>query len=116
MIKWKYGGYLNHKAEMLPDGSIQIDPNPGTAVTGSSKKRLFSQMKDHLSFHTHIETLNPLLKEALAISSMEELTKYDKLAAWMSALDGMQSIYPDIMENSGEDDNFVHIDLKGRAV
>jgi hypothetical protein len=116
LIKWTYGGYLNHKAEMLPDGTIQVDPLPGTAMTAGSKKRLFSIMKDHLNFHARVEPLNPLLKEALAISSMEELTKFDKLAAWMSALDGLQSIYPEIMENSGDSDNFVQIDLKGRAV
>lgn len=116
IIKWKYGGYLNHRAEILPDGQLQIDPMPGTAVSGGSKKRLFSQMKDHLSEHVHVETLNPLLKEALSIASMEELTKYDKLAAWMSAIDGMQSIYPEIMEISGEDDNFVNIGITGRAV
>ena len=34
----------------------------------------------------------------------------------MSAIDGLQSIYPEIMEISGEDDNFVNIGITGRAV
>lgn len=116
LIKWQYGGYLNHMAEQLPDGSIQVQPEPGTYMNGVNKKRLFSQLKDQLENHAHIETLPPLLKETISISAMEELTKHDLLAAWMAALEGMNSLYPQIMATNDDTGEVLHIDLKGRAV
>lgn len=114
LVNWRYGGYLNHHAEALQSGQVQIEQSPGTHLHGSSKKRGFSLVKDQLIDHVHTETLKPLLQQARDISSMEELTKYDTLAAYMQALDGSRSIYGELMEQESGDVD--HIDLKGRAV
>lgn len=115
IIKWRYGGYLNHKAEILPNQSLQIDPSPGSYMTGKEKKTMFGLMKDQLNNHTQAETLLPLLKQAMAISSMEELTKYDMLAAYMSALIGAESIYSDVMQYQ-ENEEIYELGITGKRV
>jgi len=115
IIKWEYGGYLNHEAEILPDGRLQITPEPGTYLQGVSKKRVFSLMKDQLTNHISIETLPPLLQDALNIGTMEELTKYDTLASYMAALDGARSIYAEVMAGY-ENDEVVTINALGKVI
>jgi hypothetical protein len=117
LIKWRYGAFLNHKAEVLPDGNIQVDPSPGTHLLGSSKKRIFTLAKDQLVNHAHIEPIYPLLKQARDIASMEELTKHDGLAAYMAALDGARSIYADVMEyHSVEHEDIICLGIEGKRV
>lgn len=115
IIKWLYGGYLNHKAEILPNQTLQIDPSPGSYMTGKEKKTMFNLMKDQLNNHIKAETLLPLLKQAMAISSMEELTKYDLLAAGMSALIGAQSIYSEVMQYQ-ENEEIYELGITGKRV
>ena len=116
IIKWHYGGYLNHRAEYLPTGGVSIDPEPGTYLTGLAKKRVFSLAADQFKDHVEHENLIPLLKQASQISSMEELTKYDILAGYMAALDGARSIYGDMMEAMEGSTDGYHINIQGRAV
>ncbi len=115
IIKWRYGGYLNHKAEILPNQQLQIDPSPGSFMTGKEKKTGFGLMKDQLNNHVKVETLLPLLKQTMAIGSMEELTKYDGLASYMSALIGAESIYGEIMEYQ-EDEEIYQLGISGKRV
>lgn len=115
IIEWKYGGYLNHNAEILPSGQLQIDPMPGSFMSPVVKKRAFSLAKDQLVNHVHIEQLPSLLKQAKEISSMEELTKYDKLASWLNALVGVESIYSEVM-GYGDEEEIMSLGLIGRAV
>jgi len=116
IIRWQYGGYLNHMAEQFPDGRIQVDPTPGTFMATQSKKKMFTLAKDHLVDHTHIEKITPLLRQAKDISSMEELTKYDLLAAFMAALIGDTSIYADIMQFQDGNDEVVSLGIQGKVV
>jgi len=116
LIKWKYGGYLNHHAEILPNGEIQVDQSPGTHMGGVSKKRVFNLMKDQLVNHAHIEQLPALLKSLVGISSMEELTRYDDIAAYMAALDGARSIYSEIMEYQSNSEDVMCLGIEGKVV
>lgn len=115
IIEWKYGGYLNHNAEILPNGQLQVDPMPGTFMSPNIKKKGFSLLKDQLVNHVHIECLPSLLKQAKEISSMEELTKYDRLASWLNALIGTESIYAEVMSYQ-EDEEVTSLGIMGRAV
>lgn len=115
LIEWKYGGYLNHNTNILPSGEIQIDPNAGTHLMGENKKKLFSYTKDQLTEHVHVEPLPSVLKQAAEISSMEQLTKYDRLASYMHGVAGLQSVYAEMLESM--DDNDVDcLGITGRAV
>ena len=116
IIKWKYGGFLNHMAELSPDGRVNIDPNPGSFVSGSTKKKMFTLAKDHFMDHIQNESILPLLKQALSITSMEELTKYDLLASFMNALIGDTSLYPEIMKMQDGDDDVLCLGITGKAI
>jgi hypothetical protein len=116
LIKWKYGGYMNHHAEKLPNGEIQIDQSPGTFLGGVSKKRVFNLMKDQLVNHAGIEQIPSLLKSLVGISSMEELTRYDDIAAYMAALDGARSIYSEIMEYQSNTEDVMCLGIEGKRV
>ena len=83
---------------------------------GVSKKRVFNLMKDQLVNHAHIEQIPPLLKSLIEISSMEELTKYDDIAAYMAALDGAQSIYSDIMAYQSESEEVMCLGIEGKNI
>jgi len=116
LIKWKYGGYLNHHAEILPNGEIQIDQSPGTHMGGVSKKRVFNLMKDQLVNHASIEQIPSLLKNLVKIAAMEELTRFDDIAAYMAALDGARSIYCEIMEYQSNSDEVMCLGIEGKRV
>lgn len=116
LIKWEYGGYLNHNAEILPGGEVQIDPKPGTYMGGVSKKRVFGLMKDQLVNFVGKEQLPSLLKSLKDIASMEELTRYDDIAAYMAALDGARSIYSEIMEFQRDSDDVMSLGIEGRNI
>ena len=88
---------------------------PGSFMSPVVKKRAFSLAKDQLVNHVHIEQLPSLLKQAKEISSMEELTKYDKLASWLNALVGIESIYSEVM-GYGDEEEIMTLGLIGRAV
>jgi len=116
LIKWKYGGYLNHHAEILPNGEIQVDQSPGTHMSGVSKKRVFLLMKDQLVNHAKIEQIPSLLKNLIKIASMEELTRFDDIAAYMAALDGARSIYCEIMEYQENSEEVMCLGIEGKRV
>ena len=47
---------------------------------------------------------------------MEDLTKYDVLAAWMHAILGSTSMYKDYMSTEQDDGELTQINAMGRAV
>ena len=97
IIKMKFGGYLNFKTETLADGEIKINYVPGTVLGANNKATGFGLMSDYFEQHWKVEPIWEILNDADEISSMEELTKYDGLAAVMQALFGDQSLYPELL-------------------
>ena len=47
---------------------------------------------------------------------MEELTKYDDIAAYMAALDGSRSRYSEVMEFQRENEEVISLGIEGRRV
>jgi predicted nucleic acid-binding protein len=107
IVEWKFSGYLNFMVEILADGQHKIAPKPGTHLTTPTKKKGFSLLADYFAYHSHLEPIYEFLEEADMISSMEQLTAFDRLAAHLQALLGDDSIYSDLMFNLQEDDDKV---------
>jgi hypothetical protein len=93
--------------EVLADGTVKRAPKPGTALATQSKKTGFGLLSDYWSYHSHTEPIYEILEEADSISSTEQLTMYDLLAAAMQCLIGNESIYPDIISEKMEDEGKV---------
>jgi hypothetical protein len=107
IVEWKFSGYLNFMVEILADGQHKIAPKPGTHLTTPTKKKGFSLLADYFAYHSHLEPIYEFLEEADMISSMEQLTAFDRLAAHLQALLGDDSIYSDLMFSLQEDDDKV---------
>ena len=73
-------------------------------------------MKDQLVNHASIEQIPSLLKSLVGIASMEELTRYDDIAAYMAALDGARSIYSEIMEYQSNTEDIMCLGIEGKRV
>lgn len=116
LVKWLYGGYLNHMAEILPRGELQVQQEPGSYMTATAKKKMFSLGRDYFSYHIQNEGIRLLLKQAVEIPSMEDLTKYDALAALLNAIMGATSLYAECMKDWDIDDGMTNINVIGRAV
>lgn len=116
LVEWLFGGYLNHMAEILPRGEIQIQEQPGSFMGLASKKQMFSYAKDHFVNHIQNESIRYVLKQAIEIASMEDLTKYDALAALLNAITGTKSIYHEIMTHWDADEKIQNLNIIGRAV
>jgi hypothetical protein len=102
IVKQKMGGYLNFKLEILANGEPKMSYTPGTSITGFNKSSGFSLLADYLINNWQIEPIYEILSDCDEISSMEELTKYDRLASALQALFGDESLYADYL--SGEFD------------
>ena len=109
LIENRFGGYLNYKVEILADGQPKRSPKPGTALGGESKKSGFTLLADYLNNHSHVEPIYEFLEDADKISAIEELTKYDRLAAHMQALIGDSSIYSELMFGSQMEEDSVEV-------
>lgn len=116
LVDWLYGGYLNHMAEILPRGELQIQQEPGSFMSTQSKKKMFSYAKDHFVNHIQNEGIRHVLRQAVEISSMEDLTKYDALAALLNAIMGTQSLYHEIMTHWDVEEEMTNLNFYGRAV
>ena len=60
-------------------------------------------LADHLIYHCHIESIKEILSDCDDISSIEELTKYDRLASVIQTLFGDESLYPDYLSGEFEE-------------
>ena len=106
LVEARFGGYLNYNVEILAEGQVKRAPKAGTNLSTNTKKHGFNLLADYIASHAHNEPIDEFLEEADMISTLEELTKYDRLAAHMHALIGNDSIYADLlfgtMEEEGE--------------
>ncbi len=107
IVEMRFGGYLNYNVERLADGQLRIASKPGTSLSIQTKKKGFSLLADYIANYTHVEPIYEFLEDADTISSIEQLTAFDRLAAHMHALIGDDSVYSDIMQTSVDDDSVV---------
>lgn len=103
IVEMKFGGYLNYMLDYTADGVPKRAGKPGTALATGSKKNGFTLLADQFNNHSEIEPMLEMLEEADEISAMEELTKYDLLAAAMQAKIGETSDYRFFMEMDNEE-------------
>jgi hypothetical protein len=97
IVRSHMGGYLNYKVELLANGEPKMSYVPGTALGGNNKSSGFALLADYYEYYWAIDPIYELICSCDDISSMEELTKYDDIAAAIQALFGDQSLYPDLM-------------------
>lgn len=116
IVEWRFGGYLNHMAQTMPFEEIEVDRQPGSKMNPTNKKKMFSLAKDHFVHHVKNESISLILKQAMEISSMEQLTAYDAFAAWLNAIYGSTSLYHLIMDHNRDDGDVTRINAYGRAV
>jgi len=98
IVEKRFAGYLNFNVEMLADGQYKIASKPGTFLTPKRKKDGFTFLADYVSLYCENEPIYEFLDDLDQISSMEELTKHDRIAAHMHALIGDDSIYADLLD------------------
>jgi len=103
IVEAGFGGYLNYMVEFTADGVPKRAPKTGTALGVQTKKTGFSLLADYVSFHCHNEPIYEFLEEADQISSMEQLTTMDRLAAHIQALLGDTSPYGEMMQDAISD-------------
>lgn len=60
-------------------------------------------LADYLEYYWAIEPIYEFICDCDEISSMEELTKYDRIAAHLQSLFGDESLYPDYMSDGFEE-------------
>lgn len=97
IVRMRMGGYLNFHVEILANGEPKMSYIPGTSLGAQSKVTGFGMLADYFENYWAIEPIYELLKDADDISSMEELTRYDRLASFIQCLFGDQSLYPEMM-------------------
>jgi len=97
IIKRRMGGYLNFHVELLANGEPRMSLVPGTVLTLQKKITGFSMLADYLENYWAIEPIYEFITDCDEISSIEELTNYDRIAAHMQCLFGDESLYADMM-------------------
>ena len=103
IVRQKMGGYLNFKLEILANGEPKMSYTPGTNIGGNNKSTGFSHLEDFLIENCATEPILEILKDCDEISSLEELTKYDRLASVIQALFGDESLYADYLSGEFEE-------------
>ena len=99
--EWGYDGFLKY-GMTLRNGEYVVNKDPGITSLERSKQEGFNEIRTHISIHGKREKHEDLLLEWKNINSMEEMTKYDLLAASMCALLGAKSQYGKIVEEENE--------------
>jgi hypothetical protein len=84
-IERGYGGFLQTDLDKVTGKPKET---PGAYATTETKTELFTEWKDFISYHCHLEEHTSLLREAKQIRGVEELTKYDLFASFGWALVG----------------------------
>lgn len=103
LVRSRMGGYLNYKVELLGNGEPKMSYSPGTTLGGNNKATGFAMLADYYEYNWAIDPIYELICSCDDISSMEELTKYDDIAAAIQALFGDQSLYPELMSEGYEE-------------
>src|SRR5690606_13114452 len=96
--------YLNFKLEILANGEPKMSYTPGTSLTGFNKSTGFSLLSDYLNYNWNIEPILELITDCDEISSIEELTKYDRIASAIQSLFGDESLYADYLSGEFDDE------------
>lgn len=97
---WGYDGYLKYQVDPV---TKKVKETPGITSLERSKQDGFNELRNHIALHTTRECHENLLMEWKSINGMEEMTKYDLLAASMCALMGAKSSYHELVK---EEDSF----------
>lgn len=97
--QWGYDGYLKYQ---LDANTGKIKDYPGVQSLERSKQEGFSWLRDHIALHGMRERHVDLLTEWKTINGIEEMTKYDLLAASMCAGLGTKSSYSKIIDEERE--------------
>jgi hypothetical protein len=103
IIRRRMGGYLNFHVELLANGEPRMSMVPGTVLTLQKKITGFSMLADYLEHYWAIEPILEFITDCDEISSIEELTNYDRIAAHMQCLFGDESLYADMMSEGFEE-------------
>ena len=103
-FEWGYSGYLKYNIDATTGKAKDY---PGVQSLERSKQEGFSELRNHISLHGAREIHEDLLTEWRNIQSIEEMTRYDLLAASMCALLGAKSIHSKLEEQ--ENDNIYDI-------
>jgi hypothetical protein len=100
-IEWNYSGFLKYQVDSTTN---KIKEFPGVQSLERSKQEGFSWLRDHIASHGHREMHSDLITEWKNINGLEEMTKYDLLAASMCAGLGSKSSYGKLLEEENEMD------------
>lgn len=104
ILKQGYGGYLNYAVDTVTGKRAN---KPGTYSGEGTKQKMFSLTKTYIEYHGKKIKHIKLLKQLKGITSIEEMTKYDLVAAFNMAMMGLDSPYAEIRsgyERNKEDD------------
>lgn len=105
LVEWRFNGYLNFLVDTLADGQVKLASKPGNHLSTPAKKKGFTLMADYIANHCHVEPILEILEEADMISSMEQLTAFDRLASAINALLGDDSPYAELMFDTMEEED-----------
>lgn len=97
--EWGYDGFLKYQVDSQTG---KIKEYPGVQSLERSKQEGFSWIRDHIALHGMREQHSDLLTEWRTINGIEEMTKYDLLAASMCAGLGTKSSYSKILSEENE--------------
>jgi hypothetical protein len=85
LIERGYGGFLQYDLDM---STGRPKDKPGAYASETNKDELFSEIKDYIEYHCHIEEHASFLTEVKNIRGKEEMTKFDRFTAHGWALIG----------------------------
>ena len=94
--RWGFDGFLKYQVDPVTG---KMKDSPGVTSLERSKQEGFSELRNYVSLHGNRECHEDLLYELKSINGMEEMTRYDLLAAAMCALIGSKSSYDKIVED-----------------
>ena len=85
LVERGYGGFLQFDVNL---STGKPNDKPGSYAGEDTKNELFSETKDYVNYHCHIEEHSSYLKEVKNIRGREEMTKYDRFTGHGWALVG----------------------------
>lgn len=95
---WNFDLYLKYQVDV----NGKIANRPGVYQLDKTKQEGFSWLRDHIASHISREVHADLITEWKNIQSLEEMTKYDLLAASMCCGLGVKSSYSKMVDEENE--------------
>jgi hypothetical protein len=97
--EWGYDGFLKYQ---IDERTMKPKDYPGVQSLERSKMEGFEELRNHIALHIGREVHEDLILEWKNIGSIDEMTKYDLLAASMCAKLGAKSIHSKLEDKENE--------------